>query len=409
MKKVFGLLLGVSFFAGIMGGALGSLIFRSERFVEKPSVQEKTYLEESAFTNAIEKVKPSVVSIILTKDLQIVRQQPFSFNFDPFNDFFGQPIPQPVQPSQPQQNNNGSGETRKQRVGGGSGFIVSKDGLVITNRHVVSDDQAEYTIVLSDGQEFPAKIVSKDPLNDLGLLKILPKKDSSKLPDFIPSEFGDSSSLKVGQRVLAIGNALAEYQNTVTAGIVSALDREVTAGDGRGSVETLSGLLQTDAAINPGNSGGPLVNLQGQVIGVNVAVAASANGIGFAIPVDDVKPVLASVEKYGKIVRPILGVRYMILTEDRAKELKLSGVAGGALLVGDDAKKEFAVVSGGPAEKAGLKKDDVILEVDGKKIGPDYGLQEAIRNKKPGDKVVLKVWSGGKISEKTLELGKSEG
>ena len=151
------------------------------------------------------------------------------------------------------------------------------------------------------------------------------------------------------------------------------MGRHITASDGAGQAETLSGLLQTDAAINPGNSGGPLVNMKGQVIGVNVAIAASANNIGFAIPFNDVKPIIESVQKHGKIVRPLLGVRYQILTDEKAKELQLQGVSDGALLVGDEGTGEFAVIPGGPADKAGLKKGDVVLEVDGKKITQDFG------------------------------------
>lgn len=424
MKKTYAIFATIAFAAGFLGSAVYGFIFENSLFggpsslVEKNIIEQKTLIEESSFTDAIEKVRPSVVSIILTKDLEIIRSQPFSFEndsfFSPFfEDFFGPVFPfrQPngnQQQQQPQQPQNEQPEKKRQRVGGGSGFIVTAEGLVLTNRHVINDDKADYTVVLSDGREFPAKVISKDPLNDLGFVKILPKEGESKIPELIPAEFGSSASLKVGQRVLAIGNALAEYQNTVTAGIISGIGRQIIASDGRGSSEALTGLLQTDAAINPGNSGGPLVNLFGQVIAVNVAVAASANGIGFAIPIDDVKPVLESVQKFGKIVRPILGVRYMILTPDSAKELQLKGVEYGALLTGDEGKGEFAVIPGGPGEKAGLKKGDVILEVDGQKISSDFGLQQGIRNKKPGDKVVLKVWRSGKILEKTVELGEAE-
>lgn len=419
MKKTYAIFTGIAFVFGLFGSAVGNYFFEKSEQMENSAnqqnsiseSQQKVYIEESSFTQAIEKVRPSVVSIILTKDLQVVRQQPFFFDFNngpfstPFEDFFG-PFQQPKQ--QPKQKQE-QPEKKRQRVGGGSGFIVTQDGLVVTNRHVVDDEEADYTVVLSNGQEFPAKVISKDSLNDLAIVKIQPKEGGSKLLEFVPAQFGDSSALKVGQRVLAIGNALAEYQNTVTAGIISAMGREIVAGDGRGSSETLSGLLQTDAAINPGNSGGPLVNLAGEVIGVNVAIAASANGIGFAIPANDVKPVVTSVQKTGKIVRPILGVRYMILTEDRARELQLKGVKNGAMLVsGDESQGEFAVVPGGPGEKAGLKKGDVILEVDFKKIDSDYTLQQAIRNKIPGDKVRIKVWSSGSVSDKSIELGEAE-
>lgn len=407
MKKILSLSVSLSFIAGLFGGLIGSKLFENTDQGKTQSIrEEKSYVEESSFTQAIDKVRPSVVSIVLSKNIQI-NQQPIGM--DPFfQQFFGFGPNSPFQQQQRPQGGDQS-QSKKQIVGGGSGFITSKDGLVLTNRHVVDDPDAQYTVILSDGREFPAKVLSKDPLNDLGALKILPKEGSSKLPDLTPVEFGDSTSLKVGQRVLAIGNALGEYQNTVTAGIISASDREIVAGDGRGMSETLTGLLQTDAAINPGNSGGPLINLNGQVIGVNVAVAQSANGIGFAIPIDDVKPVLESLQKNGKIIRPILGVRYTIITDDRAKELELKGSKGGALLVGGNEQNgEFAIIPAGPGAKAGLKKGDVIMEVEGKKITPEYGLQQAIRNRKPGDKVKIKVWSDGKIFEKTIELGQSE-
>jgi serine protease Do len=419
-KKNLTFLLTACFIVSLFGGFLGSRFGApsSENVSSMTNTSQKTYVEESSFTEAIEKVKPSVVSLILTKDLQVARQQVMPFGIgpddssDPFQQFFGFPFGNQnfqfrhVQPQQ-QQKNTQKPETKKQRIGGGSGFIVTEDGLVMTNRHVVDDDTADYTVVLNDGQEFPAKIVARDPLNDLAFVKIQ-KKGGKNLPKLAPVVFGDSSALKVGQRVLAIGNALAEYQNTVTAGIISANGRRIVAGDGRGGSESLSGLLQTDAAINPGNSGGPLVNLAGQVIGVNVAIAASANGIGFAIPSNDAKGVLESVQKEGKIVRPIIGVRYMMIHEDRAKELQLKGVTDGALLVGNEENGEFAVIPGGPGEKAGLKKGDVIIAVDGKKINEDFTLQDSIRSRRPGDTLRLTVWSSGSVVEKTLKLGQAE-
>lgn len=395
----------IALVGGIAGGSIGYRIAaRGGVQPLKNVTEERKYIEESDYTAAIQKVSPAVVSIIQSKDVQAYYQQPYLFlQGDPFfEQFFGQQaIPQQQQKNPP--------AAKKQKIGGGSGFIVTSDGLVITNRHVVNDPAADYTVILSDGREFKGEVVSKDSLNDLAVVRIKPKEDgnSPKISSLPVVEFGDSDILKVGQRVLAIGNALGEYQNTVTAGIVSATGRQITASDGAGQDETLSGLLQTDAAINPGNSGGPLVNIRGQVIGVNVAIAASANSIGFAIPFNDVKPVVDSVQRTGKIVRPFIGVRYQVLTDDKAKELQLSGVTDGALLVGDETKGEPAVVPGGPGDKAGLKKGDVILEIDGKKITQSYGLQQAIRNKNPGDKVQLKVWIGGKIVDKTLTLGEA--
>lgn len=398
----------IAVLSGVVGGSIGYRAAGSgDSQPLKNVTQERQYIEESDYTDAIQKVSSSVVSIIQTKDIQTYYQQPYPFLYnDPFfQQFFGQQfaIPQQQQPKQQQQ----PPTTKKQKIGGGSGFIVTGDGLVITNRHVVDDPSADYTVILSDGREFKGEVVGKDSLNDLAVVRIKSKDDGAKVSSLPVVEFGDSDILKVGQRVLAIGNALGEYQNTVTAGIISATGRHITASDGAGQGETLSGLLQTDAAINPGNSGGPLVNIKGQVIGVNVAIAASANSIGFAIPFNDVKPIVESVQKTGKIVRPFIGVRYQILTDDKAKTLGLQGVTDGALLVGDEAKGEFAVIPGGPGDKAGLKKGDVILEIEGKKITQDYSLQQAIRSKKPGEAIKLKVWTGGKTLEKTLTLGEA--
>ena len=406
-KKVLVYAVVIAVLSGVVGGSVGyRLAFRRSSDTNQPLknvTEQRTYLEESDYISAIQKVSPAVVSIIQTKDVPVYYQQPYPFfEGDPFfQQFFGQQF-QP-QPKQQQQ----KPETQRRKIGGGSGFIVTSDGLVVTNRHVVNDPKADYTVILSDGRELKGEVIGKDTLNDLAVIQIKSKDGAQKVSSLPVLEFGDSDVLRVGQRVLAVGNALGEYQNTVTAGIISATGRHITASDRAGAAESLSGLLQTDAAINPGNSGGPLVNMKGQVIGVNVAIAASANNIGFAIPFNDVRPVIESVQKHGKVIRPFIGVRYQILTDDKAKELQLQGVTDGALLVGDEGKGEFAVIPGGPGDKAGLKKGDVILEVDGKKITQDYSLQHSIRNKNPGDKVTLKVWTSGKTVEKTLTLGET--
>jgi len=297
---------------------------------------------------------------------------------------------------------------------------VEPDGLAITNKHVVNDQSADYSAVLRDGTEYDVEVISRDPLNDLAVIQLHKKngtdenkdrrtgdeRDFGKKPeDLARVSLGDSDAVKVGQRVLAIGNARGEYENTVTAGIISATGREIQASDGSGQFrETLSGLLQTDAAINFGNSGGPLINLAGQVIGVNTAVDAAANGIGFAIPINELKPVVQSVQKYGKIVRPILGVRHIVLNKEKAEQFGITGVEYGALIVGDRTKGEFAVVPGSPAEKAGLKIDYVILSVDGEKITEDNPLQGVVRAHKPGDVLVLSVWREGKTIELKVKL-----
>ncbi|MBI2464321.1 trypsin-like peptidase domain-containing protein [Candidatus Peregrinibacteria bacterium] len=402
----------MGFASGFLGGIVSDRVSISKNgaFSQNSDVtkvvEERVYVEESKLIDSRKKVAPSVVSILAMKEKTKISQQlsPFdNFYFFGFPDF--QPR-RPVQPEQPQEKNK---EPEKQVVSAGTGFIITTDGLALTNKHVVADDEAEYLAVMNDGTEYAVEVVSKDPLNDVAVVRIK-EKNGDKLSKGLPAvELGDSDKLEIGQMVLAIGNALNEYENTTTAGIISATGRDIVASDSSGGkTESLSGLIQTDAAINPGNSGGPLINLAGQVVGINTAIDSQANGVSFAIPVNDVKPVLASIEKYGKIVRPILGVRYIILTEEKAKELGLDGVTHGAFLVGNYDNGEVAVIPDGPADKAGLQVEDVILEVDGKSIDKNNTLQQTIRNRQPGEKISLKVWRKGQELTFQIELGMSD-
>ncbi|MEK9132638.1 MAG: trypsin-like peptidase domain-containing protein [Patescibacteria group bacterium] len=411
----------------MLSGLAGSAIFSKMDSPSSPSIlkvlaQEEDgsrhYIEESDSIEAIKKVAPAVLSIVATKDLEIFKQQPldpfFPFGDDPFFRNFGLQIPQ-QQPQQKQQ----APETKRQKVSGGTGFIIGEDGLALTNKHVVADTDADYTAVTKEGKEYDVEIISRDPVNDLAVIQLHEhkddddnkrktgeKKDFGDKPKGMPvAGLGDSTKLQVGQKVLAIGNARGEYENSVTAGIISAVNREIQASaQGGGMSETLSGLIQTDAAINFGNSGGPLINLAGEVIGVNTAVDASASGIGFAIPVNQIKPALASVEKFGRIVRPILGVKHVILTKENAKEYKLEALDHGALIVGDRSKKEFGVMPGSPAEKAGLRIDDVILEVNGEKVTEDNNLQSMVQKRAPGDTLRLKVWRASRTFNTSVKL-----
>jgi len=283
-----------------------------------------------------------------------------------------------------------------QSEGAGTGFIITSDGLILTNKHVASDQNATYSVVTVDGKIYDAKVQSVDPFNDLAVLKI----DARNLPVV---EFGDSDQLQVGQWVVAVGNALGKFQNTVTAGVVSAKDRKIEASDSNNSsnTETLSNLLQTDAAINPGNSGGPLVNLKGQVVGINTAVAAGAQGIGFAIPINEAKSAVDSIKKSGRIIRPYLGVRYVQITPDLAKENNLPA-SYGALIARGSNITQFAIVPGSPADKAGLKENDIILEVNGEKIDENHSLISMVQGYQVGDEIELKVLSQGK--EKTVKV-----
>lgn len=340
--------------------------------------------EEELTTRAVAKVSPAVVSIIVTKELQqFYNSTGPGF---PFDDFFGFPFSFNEPQSVP-------GPKEKQEVGGGTGFIISKDGLILTNKHVVSDTEAEYSVVLNDGQKYDAKVVARDPLNDLAFLKI----EADNLP---MAELGDSGKVQIGQTVIAIGYALGEYSNSVTKGIISGLGREIVAG-GAGSSEKLEGVIQTDAAINPGNSGGPLINLYGQVIGINTAINQQGQLIGFAIPVNSAKNQIQSVKKEGKIVRPYLGVRYIMLNEEIAKKNSIT-VNYGALILRGENQGELAVVPGSPADKAGLEENDIILEMNSVKLDEKNTLAQEIAKHQPGETVTLKILHDGE--EKTITV-----
>lgn len=287
-----------------------------------------------------------------------------------------------------------------QQEGSGTGFIITNDGLILTNKHVVSDSNAAYTVVLSDGKTYDAKIQSVDPFQDLAVIKI----DAKNLPVV---ELGDSDQLAVGQWVVAVGNALGRFDNSVTVGVVSAKNRKIEATDQNGtSGETLDGMLQTDAAINSGNSGGPLVNLKGQVVGINTAVASNAQSIGFAIPINDAKTAIESIKTTGRIVRPYLGVRYLDITPDIAKSASLP-VDYGALVKSGNKITDLAIVPGSPADKAGIVENDIILEVNGEKIDQNNSLIKLVQHYKVGDEIELKVLSKGK--EKTVKVKLEEG
>lgn len=427
--KIIAPMVAISMLSGLVGGAIAVKIQKtgySGASTNNQTIEERRFVEESDSIESIKKVAPAVLSIVASKDLEVYKQNsinPFSpFENDPFFKNFGFQFPQ-VQPEQPQ--NNQPPETKRQKIAGGTGFIIQDDGLALTNKHVVSDTAADYTAITKDGKEYDVEVISRDPVNDLAVVQLHEKvqdkegrktgekKDFGAKPTNLTTVIlGDSSRLQVGQKVLAIGNARGEYENSVTAGIVSATGRDIQASDAGGSMsETLSGLIQTDAAINFGNSGGPLINLAGEVIGVNTAVDTSATGIGFAIPVNQIKPALESVKKNGRIVRPFLGVTHTILNEAKAKELKLEGLKYGALITGDRMQKQFGVMEGSPAEKAGLKMDDVILEVDGEKITEENTLQSMVQKHIPGDKLKLKVWRAGSTIDLTvtLEERKEEG
>ena len=335
--------------------------------------------ESSKVVDIVKKYSPAVVSIVATKDLPVVEQydaSPFrAFCNDPFfAQFFGG-----CDLKVPQYRQNG---TRKQEVSAGTGFVVKQDGLILTNKHVVDVQGAEYTVILNDGRKFPARVMARDPIQDLAIIKI-------ETAGLATVKLANSDTLEVGQTVIAIGNALGQFSNSVSKGIISGLSRSITASAGNSS-EKLDKVIQTDAAINPGNSGGPLINLNGEVIGVNTAIVSGAQNLGFALPINRAKKDIDEVGKTGKITYPYLGVRYALVNQEMKDKNKLS-VDYGAIVMRGETVNDLAVIPGSPAAKAGIVENDIILEVDGKKITLDYTVSDAIQSKKVGDKVRLKI------------------
>lgn len=385
------IILCASFFGavfGFMAGSVGQAIVAKNSFLSKlfqgpsgsnanvaPQI-EKIVEEDSIVTQMVEKTSPAVVSIVISKDVSKYR------TFDPFN-FFSQPAPN-------------SGGTQKQTVGAGSGFLVSNSGMIVTNKHVVDDMSADYTAVTTDGKEYPAKVLARDPVQDIAVLKI----QGNNFP-VLP--LGDSDQMKIGQTVVAIGNSLGEFSNTVSKGIISGLKRNLTAGSVFGGSEQLSNILQTDAAINPGNSGGPLLNINGEVIGVNVAIAEGAQNVGFAIPVNQIKKVITQVQSTGKISTPFLGVRYLPITKDIQTQNNLAFDYGAIVIRGNN-PTELAVMPGSPADKAGIVENDIILEINGTKVDQNNSVSDLIAGFNVGDVITLKIWHKGETKDVKVTL-----
>ncbi|MBU1322786.1 trypsin-like peptidase domain-containing protein [Patescibacteria group bacterium] len=348
----------------------GAKLFPTIKFkTPEKEIYREVLNEESAVISVVDAVTPSVVTISIKKTQKTVDPLLFFFN--------------------PQINEKLIEEDI------GSGFIISsQEGLVITNRHVVDDLEAEYKIITADNTELAAEKIYRDPINDMAIIKVSPSTNSG----LKPVKLGDSDRLKVGQTVIAIGTALGEFRSTVTTGVISGLGRGIDAGSPWGGLsERLDNVIQTDAAINPGNSGGPLLNSSGEVIGVNVAVSQAGQNISFAIPINIVKEAINTFEATGKFSRPYLGVRYQMLT---AKTALLNNVPQGAYVV--------ELVKDSPAEKGGLKAGDIVMQIDELKLDENNGIAEVIAKKKVGDEIKLKVYrdnQGITIEVKLEEVG----
>jgi len=341
------------------------------------SSEQPVIAKQETVVDAVKTAKPAVVSIVVSKEVPKYDVS-YNQNSDPFGGMFGNIFQIPTYKQ------NG---TEKKQIGSGSGFLISADGMIVTNRHVVTDKDAIYEVMLNNGKKYNATVLARDAVLDVALVKI----SASGLPYL---SLSDSDTLEVGQSVIAIGNALGEFKNTVSVGVVSGLSRSITAGDNFGQSERLDKVIQTDAAINPGNSGGPLLNLRGEVVGINVAVVQGSSNVGFALPINSVKSVIDSVKKTGKIVRPYIGLRYVAVTPELKSKNNLS-VDYGILVARGQSSTDLAVIPGSPADKAGIVENDIILEVDGTKLNQDNDFMSFIRAKKVGDVLTLKVLSKG--------------
>jgi len=328
---------------------------------------------------AVKKVAPSVVSIVISKYLPRMRDMnPSSF----FNPFMFE-----VE----------DGAKEKVRIGGGSGFIVHPDGLVLTNKHVVFDEDAEYTVITSDLKEHPAKVLSRDPINDIAVVKI----EGKGMPALA---LGNSDVLELGQTVIAIGNALGMFTNSVSRGIVSGLARSISASLGVGGhTENLRGVIQTDVAINQGNSGGPLIDLDGNAIAINTAVIFGAQNIGFSIPINWAKADLKDIIEHGRIIKPFVGLMYVMLTPQIKQQYGLASERG-AMVIRDHRPDAVAVVPDSPADKAGIKERDIITAIDGEFIPDAADLTDLLQKHQVGDTLTFTCLRDGKEFEAKVTL-----
>ncbi len=330
----------------------------------------------------IKALMPAVVSIAISKNLEEIEKEipPELYNVFPF----GAP-----NLGIPDEKIDSRGMVE---IGGGSGFIVDPSGIILTNKHVISDTQAEYAVITNDGKKYPAEILARDPIDDVAIIKI----NATKLPAV---KLGDSRNVELGEEVIAIGNTLGIFKNTISKGIISGLSRSITAKTGENEPATeLRGLIQTDAAINPGNSGGPLINMNGEVIGINTAIVFGAQNIGFTIPINAAKRDLEDLKKYGKVRRPLLGLRYININQNLKEKMNLP-VNYGALIIGKPPHNE-AIIPGSPAAKAGIKLKDIIIECNGEKITTDKTIQDFLEELAVGDILKMKILR----AEKEMEI-----
>ncbi len=382
---LIGFAIGVVIIVSVLGGAISDRLFgyrildkffpRTEEGFHLPTETQRILREESVVIEVAENVSPSVVTIGISKTQRVLEFP----TLPGFESFFGLP----------------ESGTREEEIEQdiATGFIITADGLIVTNKHVVADSQARYRVIAQDDKTYEVEKIYRDPANDIAILKI----NASGLP---PVELGDSSNLKVGQFVIAIGTALGEFRHTVTTGVISGLGRGITAGSPlEGYVEELDNVIQTDAAINPGNSGGPLLNSAGQVIGINVAVAAAGENIGFALPINIVKESINNFNQTGQFSRPFLGIRYRMISREAAI---MNEIPEGAYVA--------EVITDSPAERAGIQAGDIITHLDNQRLAEvEGGLAVVISKKKVGDSISITIWRDGEEIKTSAVLTEMEG
>lgn len=348
--------------------------------------RQQIITEDSAIMDVVNNSLPAVVSIMISKEVSSYQGGNM---VDPF---WGIPIGDGSSGA----NQSDSADTQKQVVGTGSGFLITTDGLILTNKHVVEDKQSEYTVITQDGKQYSVEILAQDPVRDVAVIRI-------KGNGFPILNLGDSNEVKIGQTVIAIGDSLGEFSNSVSKGIVSGLRRNVNATSAFGDTERLTDIIQTDAAINLGNSGGPLLDVKGNVIGISVARAQGAENIAFALPINQVKRIVDQAKDGKKITVAYLGVRYVVIDSLVKAQAKLP-VDYGVLITRGSKVTDLAVVPGSPADLAGLMENDIILEINGEKITRDNQLGDIISRLNVGDDINLKIWHKGQEKNVNVTL-----
>src|SRR3990170_8752682 len=366
--------------AVITGRSRKPLFSKGTREFESHLLRQKLFMNlNSSVVKIVKKAMPAVVSIVISENINSIPKQLLNLRLKKklknLTDSFG-----------------------NIEVGGGSGFIIDESGVILTNKHVIADSKAKYEIIVDGGQKYKAEVLARDPINDIAILRIIEPR--GKFPTV---KLGDSDKLELGEQVVAFGNVLGIFKNTVSSGIISGLSRTISARvDFNSSSQEMRGLIQTDAAINPGNSGGPLINEKGEVIGINTVTVAGAENIGLAIPINIVKKDLDDLKKFGRIRQLLLGVRYASINENIKNKFNLL-CDYGALII-NEGPHQPGVVPDSPADLAGLKEGDVILSINAEKITPEKIIADFLEKYSAGDALALKILRGKKEFEVKVTL-----